>query len=209
MKQKRLAARVQCISLQKVPTTMLALAACFLLGAVLGRLVSLHCAEELGAELRRYLDGYLSLRAEPQLSASVIGRTAVCFFRAPVAVFLLGFASIGVLLIPAVCAAQGFLLSFSLFCFSAGLGRDGFFLLLALFAVRLIAVLPCTLLLGSASWETARSLAAFSLGGGKRAKPVSYGGRCWSRFGVSCVCLALGAALELWIVPQVLSLLLR
>ena len=94
-------------------------------------------------------------------------------------------------------------------CFAAGLGQDGFFLLLALFAVRLLVVLPCTLVLGSAAWETARSLAAFSIGGGKRAKPVVYGPRYWSRFGISCVCLLFGAGSELWLAPHILSLLMR
>lgn len=66
----------------------------------------------------------------------------VCFFRASVAVFLLGFASVGVALIPAVCAAQGFLYAYSLLCFASGLGQDGFFLLPILFALRLMLVLP-------------------------------------------------------------------
>lgn len=99
----------------------------------------------------------------------------VCFFRASAAVFLLGFASIGVALIPAVCAVQGFLYAYSLLCFASGLGQDGFFLLPVLFALRLMLVLPCTLLLGSAAWETSRGLAALSVGGGKRAKGVTYG----------------------------------
>ena len=118
----------------------------------------------------------------------------VCFFRASAAVFLLGFASVGVALIPAVCAAQGFLYAYSLLCFASGLGQDGFFLLPVLFALRLMLVLPCTLLLGS---------------GGKRAKGVTYGKRYWSRFGIACVCLFFGTALELWFIPRILSLLLR
>ena len=117
--------------------------------------------------------------------------------------------SIGVALIPAVCAAQGFLYAYSLLCFASGLGQDGFFLLPVLFALRLMLVLPCTLLLGSAAWETSRGLAALSVGGGKRAKGVTYGKRYWSRFGIACVCLFFGAALELWFIPRILSLLLR
>ena len=66
-----------------------------------------------------------------------------------------------------------------------------------------------TLLLGSAAWETSRGLAALSVGGGKRAKGVTYGKRYWSRFGIACVCLFFGAELELWFIPRILSLLLR
>ena len=89
------------------------------------------------------------------------------------------------------------------------MGQDGFFLLPVLFALRLTLVLPCTLLLGSAAWETSRALAALSIGNGKRAKGVTYGKRYWSRFGIACVCLFFGAALELWFIPHILSLLLR
>lgn len=188
---------------------MLALAAFFLLGAVLGGMVAARGASAMGGELRRYLEGYLgpAHRGRALLRGGLAddGR----FFRASVAVFLLGFASVGVALIPAVCAAQGFLYAYSLLCFASGLGQDGFFLLPVLFALRLMLVLPCTLLLGSAAWETSRGLAALSVGGGKRAKGVTYGKRYWSRFGIACVCLFFGAALELWFIPRILSLLLR
>ena len=178
---------------------MLALAAFFLLGAVLGGVVAARGASAMGGELRRYLEGYLALRIEGAPSSAAVWQTMVCFFRASAAVFLLGFASIGVALIPAVCAAQGFLYAYSLLCFASGLGQDGFFLLPILFALRL----------GSAAWETSRGLAALSVGGGKRAKGVTYGKRYWSRFGIACVCLFFGAALELWFIPRILSLLLR
>lgn len=209
MKQRRTAARLRCVSLRKIPLSMLALAAFFLLGAVLGGMVAARGASAMGGELRRYLEGYLALRIEGAPSSAAVWQTMVCFFRASVAVFLLGFASVGVALIPTVCAAQGFLYAYSLLCFASGLGQDGFFLLPVLFALRLMLVLPCTLLLGSAAWETSRGLAALSVGGGKRAKGVTYGKRYWSRFGIACVCLFFGAALELWFIPRILSLLLR
>lgn len=209
MKQRRTAARLRCVSLRKIPLSMLALAAFFLLGAVLGGMVAARGASAMGGELRRYLEGYLALRIEGAPSSAAVLQTMVCFFRASAAVFLLGFASIGVALIPAVCAAQGFLYAYSLLCFASGLGQDGFFLLPVLFVLRLMLVLPCTLLLGSAAWETSRGLAALSVGGGKRAKGVTYGKRYWSRFGIACVCLFFGAALELWFIPRILSLLLR
>ena len=160
---------------------MLALAAFFLLGAVLGGMVAARGAAAMGSELRRYLESYLALRIEGAPSSAAVWQTMVCFFRASAAVFLLGFASIGVALIPAVCAAQGFLYAYSLLCFASGLGQDGFFLLPVLFALRLMLVLPCTLLLGSAAWETSRGLAALSVGGGKRAKGVTYGKRYFSQ----------------------------
>ena len=78
---------------------MLALAAFFLLGAVLGGVVAARGASAMGGELRRYLEGYLALRIEGAPSSAAVWQTMVCFFRASAAVFLLGFASIGVALI--------------------------------------------------------------------------------------------------------------
>ncbi len=187
---------------------MLLPAVFFLLGALLGGMLSAHGAEAMGGELHRYLDSYLTLRSAGELSSAAVRQTLGCFFRASAAVFLFGFASLGVVLIPLVCAAQGFLYAYALACFAAGVGQEGFLLLLVLFAVRLMIVLPCTLLLAAAAWETSRALAALSLGGGKRAGGVRCGRLYWLRFGKVCVCLLLGAALELWLVPRLLTLLL-
>ena len=86
------------------------------------------------------------------------------------------------------------------------LGRGSFPLLLALFGIRLLAVLPCTLLLGNASLDKSRVLLSLSLGGGGRGRAVSYGSAYWYRFGICCVCLLFAALLELWLVPQFLLL---
>mgnify|MGYP000349257935 CR=1 FL=1 len=82
----------------------------------------------------------------------------------------------------------------------------GIWLLLALFGVRLLAVLPCTLLLGSASIDRSLILLSLSFSGGGRGRAVSYGSAYWYRFGICCVCLFVAALLELWLVPQFLLL---
>lgn len=207
MKQRRTGTRVRCITLHALPLSVTALSAFFLLGALLGSAFSARGAEAMGGELRRYWESYLALRASGTVSGGAVWQTLVCFFRASAAVFVLGFASLGVVLIPAVCASQGFLYAYALACFASAMGREGFFLLPVLFAVRLLVVLPCTLLLAAAAWETARGMAALSLGGGKRVRSVTCGRRYWLRFGKVCVCLLLGAAVELWLVPRLLALL--
>ena len=145
-------------------------------------------------------------RREQAVFGKGAGRNAVVLFpRAGYRVFA-GFASIGIVAVPLVCACQGFLLSYSLFCFALSLGRGSFPLLLALFGIRLLAVLPCTLLLGNASLDKSRALLSLSLGGGGRGRAVSYGSAYWYRFGICCVCLLFAALLELWLVPQFLLL---
>ena len=180
---------------QRVPVPMLVLSAFIVLGVILGYVFALRSLQSAGGELKQYFDAFLSGGVNRPFSVRALGETLLCYFRAPGIVFLLGFASIGIVAVPLVCACQGFLLSYSLFCFALSLGRGSFPLLLALFGIRLLAVLPCTLLLGNAS-----------LDGGGRGRAVSYGSAYWYRFGICCVCLLFAALLELWLVPQFLLL---
>ena len=191
---------------QHVPVPMLVLSAFIVLGVILGYVFALRSLQGSGGELKRYFDAFLSGGVNKTFSARTLGETLLCYFRAPVLAFLLGFASIGVIALPLLCACQGFLLSYSLFCFALSLGRGSFPLLLALFGIRLLAVLLCTLLLGNASLDKSRALLSLSLGGGGRGRAVSYGSAYWYRFGICCVCLLFAALLELWLVPQFLLL---
>lgn len=197
--------RIRGASWEELPLIMLLLAALLATGIICGYIFAGNCAAETSGELGRYFEGYFSLSSQDTLSAAAVLRTLLCFFRAPLLVFLLGFASIGVVLIPLLCAFEGFLFSFSVVCFASTLGRESFLLLMALFATRMLFVLPCTLILGISSLEKARSLALFSIGNGKRVRPITYGMDYWYRFGICCVCLLIGSVLELWLVPQFLS----
>mgnify|MGYP007069013384 CR=1 FL=1 len=190
----------------RVSLPLAALAAFTVFGVIFGYVLALRASHCTGGELARYFAAFFSLGAQESFSARALCETLVCYFRAPGIVFLLGFASIGIVAVPLVCACQGFLLSYSLFCFALSLGRGSFPLLLALFGIRLLAVLPCTLLLGNASLDKSRVLLSLSLGGGGRGRAVSYGSAYWYRFGICCVCLLFAALLELWLVPQFLLL---
>ena len=143
---------------QRVPVPMLVLSAFIVLGVILGYVFALRSLQSAGGELKQYFDAFLSGGVNRPFSVRALGETLLCYFRAPGIVFLLGFASIGIVAVPLVCACQGFLLSYSLFCFALSLGRGSFPLLLALFGIRLLAVLPCTLLLGNASLDKSRAL---------------------------------------------------
>ena len=148
---------------QRVPVPMLVLSAFIVLGVILGYVFALRSLQSAGGELKQYFDAFLSGGVNRPFSVRALGETLLCYFRAPGIVFLLGFASIGIVAVPLVCACQGFLLSYSLFCFALSLGRGSFPLLLALFGIRLLAVLPCTLLLGNASLDKSRVLLSLSL----------------------------------------------
>ena len=110
------------------------LALFFLAGVLLGQVLAERVPDGTGTELRRYLEDYLRLGAEPSAGTAV--SAAVIYFRYPLAAFLLGFATIGALLLPAVSMAFGFFLSFSVCCFTATFGGAGVLLALAVFGLR-------------------------------------------------------------------------
>ncbi len=199
------ARKLRYVTVDILPLRSLLLALFLVSGVMGGYMMAERCGGEMSEELRGYLMRYLSSMSERALSVDTALRTLACYLRAPLLAFVLGFASIGVIALPLLLAAQGFLLSFSLFSFALALGRDGFLLLPSVFAIRLLFVLPCTFLLGTAAIEKSYALAAFTLGGGKRVRPVSYPASYWYRFAVCCICLLLGCALELWLTPLFLA----
>lgn len=189
----------------ELPLLRTALLSLFLaLGMLSGFLLSSHFLDATGPELERCLTAYLSAAHSAPTWETAAG-TLWCFFRAGVCAFLLGFSSIGVFALPLLCAAQGTLLSFSLFCFAPVLGREGFAMLLALFGLRALAVIPCTLVLSSAALE--RSWGLMRLTMGKRVPRPSEETSYYSRFALCCVCLFLAASAELWLVPRLLTAL--
>lgn len=184
---------------------LLFLALFFFAGIVLGQVFSSRVPDATGEELTRYLTDFLKLegRASPGAAASA----AVLYFRYPLAAFLLGFASIGVLLLPLAAGAFGFFLSFSVCCFTAAFGPDGVLLALAVFGLRCAVTLPCFFLLAVPSLERSMALAWLSFGG-RRAAPV-YGREWWRRLGVVSGVLLAGMCAELMLAPWFLRQLLE
>lgn len=186
---------------------LILLALFFLAGALMGQVLSGRVPESTGTELRQYLEGYLRLGADP--SGRTAASAAVLYFRYPLLAFLLGFASIGVVLLPALTAAFGFFLSFAVCCFTATFGAGGVALSIAVFGLRCLVTVPCYFLLAVPAWETAAGLAAVSFGGGRRGGAVTCGRACWRRLGVCALALAAGVCAELMLSPWLLRLLLE
>lgn len=185
---------------------MLLLALFFLGGAILGQVLADRVPGETGPELRQYLEDYVRLGGEVSPGAAV--SAAAVYFRYPLLAFLLGFASIGVVLLPVSAAAFGFFLSFAVCCFTAAFGPDGVLLALAALGLRCVVTMPCFFLLASSSCGTAAGLAAVSFGSGRRTAPAC--GRVdWRRFGACSLALAAGVCGELTLTPALLRLALE
>ena len=188
---------------------LLLLALFFLAGIFLGQVLSGRVPDATGDELRRYLEDYMQLGGGGAPTARTVLSALVIYFRYPLMAFLLGFASIGVVLLPGVTAAYGFFLSFSVCCFTAAFGTDGVLLAMAVFGLRCLVTMPCYFLLAASSWGTAAGLAAVSFGRGRRTAPVVYGRACWVRFGACCLALLAGVCAELFLSPVLLRLMLE
>ncbi len=188
---------------------LLFLALFFFAGTVLGQVFSSRVPDATGEELSRYLKAFLTVGKEGEASPRTALSAAVLYFRYPLAAFLLGFASIGVLLLPFTAGVFGFFLSFSVCCFTAAFGSDGVLLALAVFGLRCAVTLPCYFLLAVPSLERSMALACLSFGRGRRSAPVVYDRAWWSRLAVISGVLLAGMCAELMLTPWFLRQLLE
>lgn len=187
---------------------LLFLALFFFVGIVLGQVFSGRVPDETGEELTRYLTDFLRVETGEPIPRAALS-AAVLYFRYPLLAFLLGFASIGVVLLPLTAGVFGFFLSFSVCCFTAAFGPDGVLLALAVFGIRCAVTLPCYFLLAAASLERSMALACLSFGRGRRTAPVVYGRAWWSRLAVLSGVLLAGMCADLMLAPWILHQLLE
>lgn len=187
---------------QRLPRLVF-LALFFFAGTLLGQVFSSRVPNATGEELSLYLTDFLKVD-EGGSSAQAALSAAVLYFRYPLAAFLLGFASIGVVLLPAVTGAFGFFLSFSVCCFTAAFGSDGVLLALAVFGLRCAVTLPCYFLLAVPALE--HSAALLSLDRGRRAV---YSRAWWGRLAAVSAVLLAGLCADLALSPWVLRQLLE
>ena len=182
------------------------LAICFLLGIYLGWYYSQHISAAASDEVQDFVEGYFMISPQYQLSVSRFLHTFFIYLRYPLLVFLLGFASFGLLLIPALTVALAFSLAFSTCCFAAALGRRGVLIAAVAFGLRCLFTLPCFLFAAQRALHTSNELACYAFGAGKRGVPLFDTGVLY-RVLLFLVVLAAGALIELCIVPWLLSLI--
>ena len=187
---------------------LLVLALFFFAGILLGQVFSSRVPDTTGDELARYLKDFLKVGEEDPSPRAALS-AAVLYFRYPLAAFLLGFASIGVLALPLVTGAFGGFLSFSVCCFTASFGPDGVLLALAVIGLRCVVTLPCYFLLAVPALERSAALACLSLGGGRRAGPALYGREWWGRLAAVAGVLLAGVCADLMLTPWFLRQLLE
>ena len=182
------------VQLPTLPRLLL-LALFFLAGVLLGQVLSGRVPDTTGDELRRYLEDYVRLGGEGAPTVQTALSALVIYFRYPLFAFLLGFASIGVVLLPCVTAAYGFFLSFSVCCFTAAFGGAGALLAMAVFGIRSLASVPGFFLLAVPALRSAALRSPLPFGRGKRVASAGNDTGRWK--GLCAVSAALLAALLL------------
>lgn len=177
---------------------LVTLCAFFAAGIIVGQIAGPAVLRDGGSELTEYLQSYAG--AASQLTAEPVSVLQVfaAYFRVPLLLLLLGFCTFGAVVVPVVCAVQGFLLSFAVSCFAAAFGSGGLALTLAAFGVRAVLLLPCVLMIGQ--WAFDRTLSRLT---GEKPSEVSR-----RPVFVCFALLLLGAVLELSVVPQLITLAL-
>ena len=171
----------------------------FILGVVGGQLAGGLIRTEEAAELSGYLQSHsqaISARQGPSPAAVVFA-----YFRLPALLIGLSLVPWGAWLILPLAAAHGFLLSMTVRCMTAALGRGGVSVALAALGIRCCFVLPCCFYLAS--------LALPFSGKGRRFKPASGNEEKRRRLILSAVgcaaVLLLGCAAEISLVPRLFA----
>ena len=186
----------------------LLLALLFLAGALAGHLYAGTCGEEAQGALDQYLTDYCAVYDTGSAAASLLS-CVVMYFGYGLALFLLGFSSAGVALIPALSGLFGFLTMYTVSCFVRCYGRSGVLLAMGVLLVRLVFTLPCFLALAGAAWPLSIELFTLSFGRGKRSAPVLYGSRYLLLFVLCAVILAAGVCCERLITPLLFRMALE
>lgn len=179
----------------------------FALGAVTGSFAHRAVTVQDDQLLQEYLLQYAQFALQSEDMTASILSVLVVYFRYPLLVFLGGYVAFGLILIPTLCLAQGFFLSFSIGCFTSALGRSGILLLLAACGVRYVITLPCTLLLAVWALDSARHLLSMRKEGRRKRSTDGASVRLW-QFLICSAVLLIGVILELSMVPRFLQLAL-
>ena len=172
----------------------------FLTGALMGHIYAGSCGEDLQTALNQYLTDYCIVYDAGGVSVPLLSCVLIYFGYAGL-LFLLGFSSAGVALIPTLSGLFGFLTMYTISCFVRCYGRAGVLLAMGVLLVRLLFTLPCFLALAGAAWPLSIELFMLSFGRGKRSAPVLYGSSYFLLFLMCAVVLAVGVCCERLFTP--------
>jgi len=185
-------------------TVLLLLSLLMAAGILLGYMMYGIFVGDDDGQLRAFILQYVRLLAEAEGKPAAPLSVILVYFRYPVLLFVCGCTALSAVLIPLLCAVQGFVLAFSVSCFAAQLGRSGLLLALCAFGPRCMLVIPCTLALATWLLILKRKKATQTHSPARTAeKSVFFKQLTWC-----LIILSAGVILELWLVPRLFALAL-
>ena len=179
------------------------IAASFFLGGLAGCLVASQLGGSGAEALNAYLDSFLQTARSGDLMAPTLPALVWDAVRWALPTLLFGFTALGLLGLPLLFAARGFLLSFVIASLIRLFGGAGCLLALALFGLNGAFSVPALFVLGVQSFQTAYILAGRVWGGGK--SPMPYGRAYFSRCGVCAAALCVCMLLDRFVIPALVS----
>ncbi len=186
---------------------LIVLCALFAVGVLLGWRLYGNIAQQSSQQLQEYLTGYSELMADTGAAPTSLLSALFLYFRYPLLIFIFGFSALGIVLIPLLCVAEGFFLSFAVTSFVVSMGREGVLLALAALGVRCLFTLPCILFLALQAMDAAQQIGKQGTVGHRKNRAI-YEPVYFLRFGACVLILLLGVVLEVTLVPKLFQLAL-
>ncbi|MCI8871115.1 MAG: hypothetical protein HFF39_11395 [Lawsonibacter sp.] len=181
---------------------VLLLGALFLAGGAAGCAAAGSIGGEAGEALREYLTLYLSLAGSGGAEVS-FGRVLweqLCF---PLFTLLLGFTALGLVGIPLLFAAKGFLFSFCVSCFCRLFGGAGLAPAVFLFGLPALLWAPALFVLGTQGVSSSFIMFRRCLGDNRA--PAFLSGVYWMKCALCGGAAALCVALEYLVLPALVG----
>ena len=175
----------------------------FFLGGIAGCLLAAGVDGGGSESLASYLGGFLTLVRTNGVTPPPILPLLWEVLRWPLLTVLLGFTALGVVGLPILFMARGFLLSFAIASFSCMFGTSGSLMSAAVFGVSGLFSIPALFILGVQGFVIARGFAGRGPGDGGRRAPL--GKACFLRCGLCAGALCVCILLEYFAVPALLS----
>lgn len=185
---------------------VLLLAGFFLVGAFVGFQFSGACDPSAQRVLREYLHDFCTVLEAGEVEFS-LPQSAALYFSYLFAVFLLGFSSLGILLIPLLSALFGFGTAFTIACFVETFARAGIYPALALLSLRLLFTLTSFLILAGEAVPQSGRIALMTLKRGRQ--PVFRGNRYFVLLAIGILFLLVGLCCEKLLTPMLFRLAMK
>ncbi len=200
---RRHISRILDVPSDKMISSLVVTAAAFGLGVLMGFALAASVNGGGGESLRAYLESYLEAAKKGMTGSAPLPQLIWETARWPVLTILLSFTALGVVGIPIVFAARGFLLSFAVASFVRAFGGAGGGLAFLAFGMTSLLAVPALFVLGVQGFLTSRSLAARALGDGSA--HGLFGRAYLTRCGICAGVFSLAVMLDYWVVPALLE----